>query len=441
MRLKKSMAVLLAASMLSACNKENDETPTVVEGIPTYAQIEMCLAGHTQTRGTFPDGAGGTAAETAVTEVTVYVFNVVGVLEARETFTPADPTVSEKRVFKATTGVKSIYALVNILPANLPNTDLNSTTLLNFLESLKDTPALTGTHAIAEPNNFWMSNSNAETATLGEWDGTGTAPLANTVVIGVHRMVAKIGVEFNPQSQEPVGALINTTDHPVMYKIKNNPVKTRLFSKRDDGFLVTPFYDEATIIPTRYWGEADAAYKTTSVATGNVFNTTSIGYMMENSNKEPRKGNATYIVVRGKYEPAELVNAAGEAPVTTNPNADGTFYRLKNKDSGIYLPLFYHAVPTPAATDTVMTYTNGLAYYDLYINDTETAGLDPKDKYVIERNTMWSVTIVSVSGCGEPNEEELPAVKKPDDPLEVDAFLQAEIRVEDWEYRAQQGGI
>lgn len=265
-------------------------------------------------------------------------------------------------------------------------------------------------------------------------------PLANTVVIDVHRMVAKIGVEFNPQSQEPVGTLINTTDNPVMYKIKNNPVQTRLFSRRDDGFLVTPFYDEATIVPTRYWGEADAAYKTTSVGTGNIFNTTSIGYMLENSNKKPRKGNATYIVVRGKYEPAELVNAAGESPTATNPNATGTFYRVKNKTTDIYTPLFYHAAPTPAATDTVMVYTDGIAYYDLYITDTENSITDI-DKYVIERNTMWSVTIVSVSGCGEPNENELPAVKKPEDPLDVDTYLQAEIHVEDWIPRAQEGGI
>jgi len=45
MKLKTSIAVLLAASMLSACNKDNDETPTVVEGIPTYAQIENVSAG------------------------------------------------------------------------------------------------------------------------------------------------------------------------------------------------------------------------------------------------------------------------------------------------------------------------------------------------------------------------------------------------------------
>jgi len=180
----------------------------------------MYLPGYNETRGTFPDGTGGTAGEKAVTEVTVYVFNVVGVLEAQETFTPTNPMTPEQRVFKATTGVKSIFALVNILPVNLPTTNLNSTTLLNFLESLKDTPALTGTNAIAVANNFWMSNSNAKTATLGEWDGTGTAPLPNTVIIDVHRMVAKIGVEFNPQSQEPVGTLINTANNPVMYKIK-----------------------------------------------------------------------------------------------------------------------------------------------------------------------------------------------------------------------------
>ncbi|MCD7976874.1 MAG: fimbrial protein [Tannerellaceae bacterium] len=181
MKLKTSMAVVLAASMLSACNKDKDDTPTVVEGIPTYAQIEMYLPGYNETKGLFPDGTGGTdnggtATKKAVTEVTVYVFNVVGVLEAQETFTPTNPLTPEQRVFKATTGMKSIFALVNILPVNLPTTNLNSTTLLNFLESLKDTPALTGSNAIAVASNFWMSNSNAETATLGEWDGTGTAP-------------------------------------------------------------------------------------------------------------------------------------------------------------------------------------------------------------------------------------------------------------------------
>jgi len=87
-----------------------------------------------------------------------------------------------------------------------------------------------------------------------------------------------------------------------------------------------------------------------------------------------------------------------------------------------------------------MVYTDGIAYYDLYLNDTENAIADI-DKYVIERNTIWSVTIVSVSGCGEPNENELPAVKKPDAPLDVDTYLQAEIHVEDWTPRAQEGGI
>lgn len=400
----------------------------------TFAQIELTLSQANATRASFEQGVVGLATENYISDVRLYMFNSVGVLEAVEDFDPNQTL----RTFQATTGSKSFVALVN-MGANLPAHTLNSTSLTNFLEQVE---AIADLSDIAADNAFWMSNSTPVAATLAEWDGTtGTVPTANDVRISVARMVAKIGVEFAPSTQIGGGKLEPST---VEYKINNNPASTRLFSKRDAaGFLVTPFYDQ-TYASGNYWPEVDADYKTTSVGTITTgeFDATSVGYMLENSNIDPVGGNATYAVIRGQWVPDELLDQDGLYPLNTNPSINnGTFWRIKNA-AGDYYPEFYYELPVSVLVsgDTPVEYTNGIAYYALYINDTEKS-LAAEDKYVIERNTQWAVTITSVSGCGDSSEGELPGIVDPTDPLDVDSYIQASISVVDWVERGQLGGI
>jgi len=432
MNLKRMFLAALAVLTLASCSKEEvGQDPTAAEGVETLMSMSINRL-KANSRAHYGD-LDVTSEESTIEEVTVYIFNALGILEEVVDF---DANTSTK-TFKVTTGDKTFLAAANI--PSLPTFTKGVTNLT----TIKNAELSVANIAVAATDDqFWMTSlSDNTTATLVEITDPAYVPSsANDITIPVGRAVAKVGVYFNPTTQPGDGSLSG-----VKYKMHNNPVKMRLFTSNDAaGNRITPFYS-ATYAAANYFN--NATYLATGVTFDAVLNKNLHdypSYMTENSNLSPTKGNATLVMIKGVYTPGDVLDPATGATDAAWSSGDD-FWRIANLDGSgnviSYEPEYYSVDPTTdlviIAPQRVDKYTGGEAYYGLWLNDaTQT---NTVDRYTIKRNQYWSVEVTSVSGCGAPDEGGV--IVEPGEELDADTYMKATISVEAWDDVEHPGGI
>jgi len=446
MKLRSILIAALAALTFASCSKdENGVPPVPTEGKDTYMSITLNTV-KANTRAHYGN-VNVTDEEKAIGDVTLYIFDSTGFLEKTVTFDATD-VAARTKTFTITTGEKTFLAAVNI--PGQPTFANGTTSISKVKEAVMnvadiDVPAKIETPAA--DSRFWMTSLNDNTkATLVEiTDPTAVGGTANDVTIPVGRVVAKVGVYYNPQSEPTDGALVPAT---VMYKAHNNPNKTMLFTSLNAaGNRVTPYFSTAGT----YFNNTTYLPTTATFDSGdNKMYHDRPSYLMENSNASPTKLNTSFVMIKGEYQPTEVTDPDDAS--TAAPASGASFWRIAKVDgsgnrTGEYLPAYYSKDPdvaqnpsstvTLAADEVSVEYVGGVAYYGLWLSNDQESGT--VNRYTVKRNQYWSVEVTSVSGCGEPDE---PGVTETPDPdLDAETYMTATIEVEAWEEVERPGGI
>lgn len=428
---------LAAVSMLAfaSCEKENPNGKTpeggVVEGIPTTATIT--LTNPPSTMATEAD----TAAESALAEATLYVFNNADVLESIVAF--ADINTKAQK-FETTTGAKRLFVCANMNALTAPFNFKTVTTAANpgevtTLDAFKKSMlTIANFDVMCAANKFWMTNLEAQPAQVTVTETSAN----NTFTVQIGRMCAKVELTMGAGVVGSGGQLTS-----VKFKTKNNPNKMYLMPVYDGNNytgkqLLTPYYKTAT---------------SGTYISGNSVNIGSSTYLSENSNEEIKAGKATYLEVEGIWTPdkAQTLNPDG-TPATAQLTTGANFWRIAQYDGDPSQPASkitgykagcYNANPQAnqiGANQKAIPYTGGKCFYAIYVQD-KNAGTDKELalRYTIKRNTLFKVVISSISG---PGASDAPGVvPDPDKPVETVVQMDVTISVADWTVANLSAGI
>lgn len=321
----------------------------------------------------------------------------------------------------------------------------------------------------------------------------GTDETANNFKIYIGRMTAKVSLAFanNLVPKSGDGAFDAAG---AVYRVRNNPTRFYTFPVYDNAQnmqLLSPYFERTYDVKN----PVDYADNNASVGKADFFdnghdnnpddgiNHTFVApnvdsYLTENSPKEAMRHKVTFLSIKSKWTPNEnavLLNADGTevADKTTalkkitndaaNNGNDGTFWRVQYwKDGiiagyakGIYIdkPTHYTAIDGTApdqdafAADRdaakrdggylIVEYTGGIAYYAYWMNNGDQNNGIAK-KYALKRNNHFKLTITSVDGIGEPDEDD--NLDK-EEAIEADTHMKATIEVLNWNEVIIDGGI
>lgn len=412
-----------AAMLLASCSSEEpvNNGGAALKGEKTFASFNISL---NRTESRAEADANADVVEQNIDAITLYIFSG-GVLE--QAFTP---TISDNKTeaVEVTTGEKVIFAIANSAAMHVTP---DMTTLAEFRKTLRSSAAAD----IAVENYFDMTGSQSAIITKCTKDEA----TANPIAVSISRSAAKVQVKYDTDNVN-VRPTLRATFTDGQFAIAQSSRQMRLvFDKSNpvpQGTAVNGTYSNYEPLA------AAPVWKATLTEGFSPAFTRSL-YTGESYNAEPVTGNTTYTLVRLTVSPETVYN---NEPLAS----DGTFYVLGRHDAfhGSYVfasdadyNLIYFATEKDAnnyRTDAklsdeyqIFKYTNGYAYYrvNLITETSEDALL--ADKYSVLRNHFYRVNVTDVKALGAPTEDgTIP--ENPDEPLEADAWLAAEISVEAW---------
>ncbi|WP_165042482.1 Mfa1 family fimbria major subunit [Dysgonomonas sp. ZJ709] len=438
--MKKSIYFLMIAttmliSFASCNNDENVDTgggSIVSNGVATTAKITL-----TQSQPVTYAPTGTEQADPNEKNINTAILLIFDAKQSFEQAVSLDIDVYASKTITTTTGTHYFYAIVNETAAI---TDIVSTYkkgAISLNDVKKDVIDIAAIDELTTDDDFLMTSVGTPiskiliSASVGEAETEGNE---NNFKIEVGRAVAKVNVYMEPDANtDPSGGVLTA----VKYKIHNNPKQMYIVPKFEGIQLWAPFYSAENVITTSYFNNLE--YLRTDKSEPS--------YAMENSNEIPKEGNATYISVKGVYEPKVVYN---RNEVISTPAADKTFYRIWSAEDNSWNEKFFNENPYPLidqlveSGDIVVKYTEGVCYYRLYLADNEESTVIAK--HTVKRNTYFKVTITSVSGVGGSaegggNEPTVPTDPKPENPLASETNIHATIDVMPWSVIEQSGGI
>ncbi|MCM1337000.1 MAG: Mfa1 family fimbria major subunit [Candidatus Amulumruptor caecigallinarius] len=425
MRFRNFLSASAAGVMvvMTACSSEEpaQTTPTAIAGEKTFASFSISMA-NVQSRAQADDNAD--PVEQTIDAITLYIFSG-GVLE--QSFTP---TISDAKTeaVEVTTGEKVIFAVAN--GATMSVTP-ESTTLAEFRSRLRSASVST----IATEGNFDMTGSATAIITKCTKAEAEAAPIS----LGVSRSAAKVQVKYDPEAVN-VRATLRATFADGHFTIAQSTKQMRMVLDKNTPIeLGTPV---GGIYANYEQPAANPVWKATLTEGFSAAFNRSL-YTGESYNAEPVTGNTTYAMVRLKVTPTQVYNSEPLA-------SDGTFYVLARHDEvhGSYVfasdndyNLLYFATEKDATAYKaeanlneayeIMRYAEGLAYYRVNLQSETAEGTALADKYCVLRNHFYRVNVTDVKALGAPTEAGT-VPTNPDEPLEADAWLAAEISVDPW---------
>lgn len=277
---------------------------------------------------------------------------------------------------------------------------------------------------------------------------------ANPVEIAVDRATAKALVKYNPENVT-IRPSLNASFSEARYTLCQQA--RRMYMTLLDG-LYTP-NGTATggtysgYLPVIAPGFKDCPSKFEDAVYADF------EYTAENFNQNPVTGNTTFAVVRLKVTPAAIYSGASLAEngvtVTLTPATyDGGDFWVVGKHDAVggnyvfssdenYKLLYFtteaaansyiaaKGLPTEKATDyKAMKYAGGEAFYRINII-TNPASDSLSKKYCVLRNFYYRIEIGEIRALGAPDPDgTVPG--NPDEPLEADGWLVAQITVNPW---------
>lgn len=422
--------IAMSVLALASCSKTDPgKTPGVPDGTPTTARITLSQTG-LQSKANDPNG---TAEEGKVSNATLYVF-ANKTLASVVTF----DANSETKMFATTTGPKQLFACVNmnaklaglnIAPGMELSVFKKKIQKVESLQEFKDN--------VTKANEFWMTNleNDAPVVTVEKaTDQDVTDGLQNNFTIKVGRVCAKVDLSLSGAVTQEGGQL-----EDISYKVCNNPKEMYLMP-----VYAGPNYEQPDLLTPNYDKEFATDVTPGKVTAADYFQTDAIllsasshiSYMAENSNKPVYMSKATYLEVKGIWTPnADQIRDGGTI------NKGTTFYRIAQMDGQShitgYKPGVYATQPSVGTNEKVVTYTDGVCYYGIWIADNKIT--IPSLKYTVKRNTYFKVSIDDISGpgAGEPGD----VTPDPSKPVEETVNMKATIDVQPWTVVEQHAGI
>ncbi|MCD8080550.1 MAG: Mfa1 family fimbria major subunit, partial [Bacteroides sp.] len=432
--------------LLTACNKDGDTPPTPSPDEKGVVRVTIDGSGF-NTRASFP-GNDPTNKETPIYNYAILVFNENQILEHIEpvsVYTSANPSPKAPEElgtseFEVTLGTKYFFVVANVPVSKLmsdqdnfsPDQDVLVQGVQDYILELESVDQIIG---YLESGNTVNSNEKNRGFMMTTLNGLQTVVVnknkddgdVNEVELPIGRAMAKVAVREDIQSA-PNGTLKN-----IEYKVGHNPKKMYVvphYHRYTSGVMITPNYEDETVDANAYFGPLDD-YQSADDAN-------SFTYCLENANKIPKMGNATVVYLKGKFEPATVVDK--DKSPSTLP-ADGSFWRIKNTAANAlikYEPEFYSERPDVAAGQEAVEYKGGISYYTLYLANEQTT---TDNKYTVKRNSYYKVTITKVSNAGEPDDDEEELIPEPEIPLDGAGLIEATIKIVDWDPIEQDGEI
>ncbi|MCL1973693.1 MAG: Mfa1 family fimbria major subunit [Bacteroidetes bacterium] len=400
-----TIAALAAATLLASCMKEI--TNGVKEGEPTYLGLSFTFPANSKagTKATTDDNA--TEAEAAFYTADVFIYNTATGMPANYahfdssdfTFTGANATpdadkwtMNSGKLIPTTTGNKTI-----IVGLNLPADMLAEIKDQSFpaVAKLVDLARATSTSA-----GFVMFSTAPKQVTLVKEPGF-TGENDNHPTVQVERIVAKVAVKKSETIQYVGGGYMKSLEFE-LNNINKKSLYIRPVDKKDHNWVSTPSTGDDALIDGR-----------TNFIAVNESNTTvkslSPKYCLENTTQNFLKGQITRVSVRGTWVPGVVkVYANGTSKAegyADDPIADTqvaqTFYAVTYNNGASRGYFFNQAVANDFVADnpgaTLITYTGGVCYWDIFLN--------PAENFDVYRNDFYLCTITKVMVPGRPTPE------------------------------------
>ena len=430
-----AIAALAATALFASCNRSEKLNPDE-PGKPTSMKVSITFPNGPQTRATVDPNAVPEEAEIKTVDIFIYYF-ASNNFASHTRLTAADFTqtgtglggVTDAYVYSSankiptTTGDKVVFAGIN-----LPN---------SVVDAIKYKPGAT-LHQVAQTmsredltgaNGFAMFNVNTERRIFVE----DPEDPENHVTLRCKRLVAKVTVERS--------ATVDIAGAPGVL----GTLQFAIFNFNTKLFMMIPTYidpnwSDSEYNPADFNNPPDHNNPLTggfvNVLDRAVIGSPTIGqynprYAAENSSELKRKKEITRAVVRATFVPRDItVGTTGNFNVVTNPNPTTvqTFYAVT---PSVTLGTSYFTTQSIAAAfatekgGTVIEYTNGYCYWDIFLNKNPA---DVTNRWDVLRNDFYKCNITRIVAPGR----HTPDVPDPENTPDVDTSITADIEIFFW---------
>ena len=380
--------------------------------------------------------------------------------------------------FRTKSGRKTVYAVVNITNAIKADLDAAANKVAFEVAYKKDYEAFSASAPIASLDNnrkdVIVMTGKPVTQDIKPNVSALNAPDLNNVPITLTRAAARVSVTTTAQEKTPgvyeIKAALPNGQTKVFGEIRDLKWSVAQYEKkfyllqRDD--RQSPSYDWITSNTSDYTTNASSKYDYTHLSSDKFLEVKHITsytltevasieykYISETTHKKAtdssdpmtsgyRKGNTTYVLVKGKFSPADDMWADGEkAHIDSEGNlfyglATQKFYSTQEK-----------AEAAGNAANKVVTYKKGMVFYFLWVNPNE-ANMTKWAMSPVYRNNIYNVNISSFQNIGlsgnplipdpDPNNPDKPDpddpdTPKPEEPLPTEkTFMVATITITPW---------
>ena len=435
-------ATALAAMTMSSCSSDTpvDPTANIARGETTYATFNLSLK-TTGSRANGDDNAD--EREQAVSKMHLYIFGG-GILEVDHAITDSYTFGNKVGPVQLTTGEKVVYAVAGDLKVNDAEftATVESTRLSDFEKILFDALA----DDIATADNFLMAGKEVVTVTKS----TEQAPCQ--VSVSITRAATKTQLKYGGEDGAVnVRPTINATFADAKFV---------MMQCAETMWLTPGNYTQASKVNNK--GTYSGYTEVPNTVDENLFcdavtdfseNLDNSRYTGEAYNENPVTGNTTFALVRLKATPKQICDSYDKNTKTYKYSgslgSNGTFWVLAKNvaATGSFIfasdneyNILYFANQSKVNTAKTALglgtdwkayeYTNGNVYYRVNLM-TNPDATDLKEKYCALRNHFYKITVTDIKALGAPT---APGVvpTDPDQPLESDSWLAADITCADW---------
>lgn len=431
MKVKFKYAIMAVAALtlgLTSCSNDDEVTGGGTDnGKETYMKVSINFpsANNPRTRAVATDDQNATDDEADVKTVDVYLYSGSGAYISHTRFDAskftADAqsngedkyTATEK--IQTTTGEKNVHVGIN-----LPSSVASAIEYKPMSDLATVATSMTRAEMTDLSNGLPMFSSIPANTILVEDD----TQAANTVTVKVERLVAKVTVESDPTM---VVAGVPGTLGNLKFAIYNFNEKQFLVQGASS-FYKDPNWDELPTIPTGDFSQPSTS-DWAAVLDGKTITSPSVDdyealYASENTSEGKRKGEITRVVVRATFIPATITvytnntnKSEGYSTTTNSTSIAGTFYAVTPSVSAGTSYFINPSVAADFATDKggiVDTYTDGYAYWHMYLNKDAAAG---DTRYDVLRNDYLKCNITRIVAPGRSK----PDITYPEDGYKPDA--------------------
>lgn len=468
---------------LTACNNKNEDDLAREKGYDTYSTISLSLSLPASLRAGDDDynKKGVYEGVDHIKSLSLYMID-----NAKPTDKPEVRHFDEANLhldgatgkvtmapFRTKSGNKTVYAVVNITNAIKVDLDAanNETEFKAAYEKAYEAFGANPIAVLEAGKDVIVMSGNPVTQEIKPNISALNAPAVNNVHITLTRSAARVSVtttatETAPDSKEyEVKATVTGGTTKTFGKISNLVWSVGQFEKKfyllqkDD--RKSPSYDWIT--NGDYTTEAPNRYDYSQLSSGNFFEVTRVAsyglpevktikykYISETTHKDAtsadpmtsgyRKGNTTYVLIKGQFTPDDEMWATGEKALWTP--GDDLFYGLATQK---FYSSQQNAEDAGNAANKVVTYKKGMVFYFLWVNpnvvDMTKWAMSP-----VYRNNIYNVDIKSFQNIGlsgnpfnpDPQDPDKPDPDdpdnpKPDEPLPTEkTFMVATITITPW---------